>query len=430
MRVLVIGATGLIGSAVVARLIQLGHDVTAVSRDIGSARRRQPEARWLRVDIAREETPEHWLPHLQGIEALVNCAGALQDGPSDTLKGVHTDGIGALFVACEMLGIRRIVHFSAIGVDRETPTALSRTKLAGDQRLMNADLDWVILRPSVVLGRAVYGASALFRALAILPILPVLPNTGSLQVVQLEEVVRTVLHFLDPDSSRRVVLELAGPQRLSFTEIVQEYRRWLGYRSARLVHVPGWIASLIYGAGDLVGRLGWRPPVRSTARHEITRGAIGDPGLWQALTGISPQSLSAALSADPPAVQDRWFAGLYLLKPVIFTVFSLFWIGTGLLSVGPSFRIGVELMEVGEVGPWSAPSVIAGGIADLLIGIGIAVRRFTRPALYAALAISIFYLIAGTILLPKLWLDPLGPMMKIWPIMALNLVALAILRDR
>jgi uncharacterized protein YbjT (DUF2867 family) len=430
LRVLVTGATGLIGSSVVSRLILLGYDVTALSRDVARAKERQPEARWLRIDIARQDTPEHWLPHLQGIEAVVNCAGALQDGPSDTLSGVHTVGIGALFTACEMLGIRRVIHFSAIGVDRETPTAFSRTKLAGDQQLMNADLDWVILRPSVVLGRAVYGASALFRALAILPILPVLPDTGPLQVVQLEEVVRTVLHFLDPRSSPRIVLELAGPQRLSFTEIVQVYRRWLGYRSARTVRVPGWIARLIYGAGDLVGRLGWRPPVRTTARDEITRGAIGDPGPWQDLTGISPQSLSAALSADPPAVQDRWFAGLYLLKPIIFTVFSLFWIGTGLLSVGPSFHIGVELMEEGGAGPWSAPSVIAGGLADLLIGIGVAVRRFTRLALYGALAISIFYLIAGTLLLPGLWLDPLGPMMKIWPIMALNLTALAILRDR
>lgn len=430
MRVLVIGATGLIGSTVVARLISTGHDVTAISRAVARARERQPEAKWQNLDIARQETPEHWIPHLQGIEAVVNCAGALQDGPSDSLNGVHSVGIGPLFAACEALGIRRVIHFSAIGIDRETPTDFSRTKLHGDQKLIASQLDWVILRPSVVLGRPVYGASALFRALAILPILPVMPNTGSLQAVQLEEVVKTALHFLDQGALHRIALDLAGPERLSFSEVVQTYRRWLGYRSARVVHMPAWIAAVIYTAGDLAGRLGWRPPIRSTARYEITRGAIGDPKPWQALTGIVPQSLSAALSAEPSTVQDRWFAGLYLLKPVIFAVLSLFWIGTGLLSVGPSFDIGVELMQVGGAGAWSAPSVIAGGLADLLIGTGIAVRRFSRLALYGALAISILYLIAGTVLLPGLWLDPLGPMMKIWPIMALNLTALAILSDR
>ncbi len=78
----------------------------------------------------------------------------------------------------------------------------------------------------------------------------------------------------------------------------------------------------------------------------------------------------------------------------------------------------------------SGLAVIAGSLVDVAIGIGTAIRRSTRLALYAALAISLFYVIAGTIILPRLWIDPLGPMVKIWPVMVLNLVALAILRDR
>jgi uncharacterized protein YbjT (DUF2867 family) len=123
LRVLVLGATGLIGSAVVGRLIGAGHAVSAISRSTATAKRHQPEANWLSLDIARQVTPEQWLPHLQGVKAVVNCAGALQDGPLDSLKGVHTVGIAALFAACERLGIRRVVHFSAIGVNRATPTA-------------------------------------------------------------------------------------------------------------------------------------------------------------------------------------------------------------------------------------------------------------------------------------------------------------------
>ena len=47
-----------------------------------------------------------------------------------------------------------------------------------------------------------------------------------------------------------------------------------------------------------------------------------------------------------------------------------------------------------------------------------------------ALAISLTYAVIGTVLVPRLWADPLGPMLKIWPVMVLNLVALAILEDR
>ena len=54
----------------------------------------------------------------------------------------------------------------------------------------------------------------------------------------------------------------------------------------------------------------------------------------------------------------------------------------------------------------------------------------SRIALYAAVGISLIYAFAGTWLVPRLWIDPLGPMLKIWPVIALNLVALAILEDR
>jgi hypothetical protein len=47
-----------------------------------------------------------------------------------------------------------------------------------------------------------------------------------------------------------------------------------------------------------------------------------------------------------------------------------------------------------------------------------------------ALALSIAYLVLGTLLLPRLWADPLGPLLKIAPIVALNLAALAVLDDR
>src|SRR5205823_5952120 len=189
MRVLVTGATGLIGGAVVARLIEMGHEVVGIARRTGRARRSMPAAQWLALDIAAMTEVQYWLSCLAGVEAVVNCAGVLQDSPRDSTRGVHVEGISALFAACAQVGVRRVVHFSAIGVDHETPTAFSRTKLEGDRALMRLDLDWVILRPSVVLAPAAYGASALFRGLAALPILPVMPETGLLQVVQLEDVV-------------------------------------------------------------------------------------------------------------------------------------------------------------------------------------------------------------------------------------------------
>lgn len=430
MRIVVTGATGFIGAAIISRLASDGHEIVGVARNVVRARARQPEARWIDFDIARALSPGAWLPHLAGVNAVINCAGALQSGPGDSVEGVHSAGAATLFAACEKASIRRVIHFSAIGVDRETPTEFSRTKLQGDQALMSRDLEWVILRPSVVVGRAAYGGSALFRGLAALPVLPVMPGTAPLQIVQLDEVVETVLCFLGADAPSRIAMELVGPERLTMVEIVGHYRRWLGWKEARLWRMPGWIATLVYRLGDFAGLLGWRPAVRSTAQREIMRGAAGDPAEWTRVTGIAPRPLASVLLAEPASVQDRWFAYLYVLKPVLFTVFALFWIGTGLISLGPGWEIGIGYMLAGGAGALAGPSVVAGALADIMIGMAIAVRRTTRMGLYGALAISLFYAVAGTAILPDLWLDPLGPILKIWPILVLNLVALAILEDR
>lgn len=432
MRVLVTGGYGLIGSAVVARLARGSHQIRATGRDVRAAALRRGDVDWRRCDFGRMLRPEDWRELLDGVDAVVNCVGILDSGGSDTVRDVHVVATVALFNACHAAGIRRVVHFSAIGVEREQPSAFSATKLEADNRLAELDLDWVILRPSVVLGRSAYGASALLRGVAALPgVVPVMPDTAPIQPVMLDDVVATVEFFLRPQAPSRIALDLAGPERLTFTEIALAYRRWLGLPSPRLVNIPPAIAAAIYGAGDLVAMLGWRPPVRSTAAREMRRGAVGDPATWMRTTGIAAASLSGALAKEPASVQEAWFARMYCLKPLMFAVLSWFWIMTGVLALGPGYSYGEALMKEGGVGPaLSVAAIVGGGLLDILIGAGIAFRRTTRAALWVSIGVAILYAVIGTALVPRLWADPLGPMLKIWPVIVLTMVALAIRLDR
>ena len=428
MRILIVGASGLIGSAATSRLAAEGHHVIAAGRRIGPG---LTNVSPLRIDVARANKPDDWTKYLSGVDAVINCAGVLQDSPGNSTAGVHALGVVALFRACERTGIRRVVHLSAVGVDRETPTEFSRTKLAGDQALMALDLDWVILRPSVVVGRSAYGGSALLRGLASLPVLPIMPHTAPLQIVHLDDLVDAIAFFLEPGAPSRCAVEVVGPKRQSFDEAVAVFRKWMRWPRARLVLLPRWLADTIYRLGDAVALLGWQPPIRTTARREMMRGAVGDPSQLTRLTGRAPRDLETELAREPASVQERWFARLYLLKPVIFGMFALFWFTTGIVSLGPGWERGVQLVMEGGTGKTVAMiAVLSGGIADMAIGVAIAFRCTARLGLYVALLISIIYAIVGTILVPSLWLDPLGAMLKIGPIIVFNLVALAILEDR
>jgi uncharacterized protein YbjT (DUF2867 family) len=427
MRVLVTGASGFIGSAIAARLNALQCEVIAVTHRSNTA----TPAAWRHVqrDLAHS-VKKDWLELLEGVDAVVNCIGALQDAPGTSVHRLHHTGLRELFEACLEAGVRRVIHFSAIGVDRATPSEFSASKLAGDTVLSRLDLDWVVLRPSVVVGPAAFGGSALFRGAAALPIVPELPETAPLQIVQLDDVVKTVVFFLNPQSPSKVAIEVCGPERCTFNDVVAVYRRWFGWPPARPFNVPALFGDIPYRMGDVLGWLGWRPAIRSNARLEITRGATGDARPWIELTGIRPETLSEALAARPPSVQERWFAQLYFTKFLVFLTLVLFWVGTGLVSLGPGFDIGMHYMRAAGVEQVAPLGIVLGAVADILIGIGIAFRRSCRIALYGALAVSTFYAVAGTILLPGLWFDPLGPMLKIWPIMALLVVALAIRTDR
>jgi hypothetical protein len=282
----------------------------------------------------------------------------------------------------------------------------------------------------VVVGRPAYGGSALFRGLASLPVFPRPAEAGAVDVVQLDDVAETVARLIEPGAESRVGLDLAGPDRLAFAEIVAAYRRWLGWTEARSFTAPAWLMAIAYRAGDALAWLGWRPPIRTTPGREIRRGATGDNREWRRVTGIEPQSLAAALAANPASVQERWFSRLYLLKPLAIGTFALFWLLTGLISLGPGYRRATDYMLAVGGGALSEPSAIAGGLADIAIAFGIAWRPTAKLALWAAMGLSVLYLAAGTILLPGLWSDPLGPMLKIWPILALNFLCLAILDER
>ncbi|WP_245278955.1 NAD(P)H-binding protein [Mesorhizobium loti] len=165
--VLVLGGYGLIGEAVVGRLVRDGHQVIGLGRDIRDARRRWPAVGWIAADMAQLLTAEDWLPMVAGMDAVVNAAGALQDGPRDRLDAIHRGSVVALVSACEQAGIGRLVQISAIGADLASTNVFFSTKAQGDKAVARSSLEWTILRPGLVIAHAAYGGTALVRACGI-----------------------------------------------------------------------------------------------------------------------------------------------------------------------------------------------------------------------------------------------------------------------
>ena len=193
-----------------------------------------------RVRSSQHEVPADWNALLRDADAVVNCAGALQDSFRDDLEAVHVLAVSALTRACIAAGVRRVVHVSAVGVDSGRGR-FGQTKSAADHALRSTDLDWVILRPGIVLAPAAYGGSALLRGLAAFPgLIPALYPDAVVQIVCVDDVAEAVARSVLPSGPAKVTCDLVASEPTRLGDILLALRAWLGLPPARLIAMPVW----------------------------------------------------------------------------------------------------------------------------------------------------------------------------------------------
>lgn len=426
MRVLVLGAGGFIGAGVATRLHADRHHVVAGARSPEASARRLPHLRWVAADFAHLQTSDAWLPLLNDIDAVVNCVGALQDGRGESLRIAHESGPTALFAACERAGVKRIIHISAVGADPAAGTEYARSKQRTEQRLAESRLDWIVLRPSLVVAREVYGGTALMRGLAGFPfIIPLVGGNALFRPVALADLAAIVSRLLAPGAPSGRVVEVAGPDELSLRELLIAWRRWLGLKAARVIEVPRSLAKPVVWFGDLAAWLGWPSSLRTTSLRQMEFGAAGDPAGLAAIGEGGARRFANHLADEPAGVQDRWHARLYFLRPISVLVLAAYWIVVGLLGFGPARDGAIALLI--EAGFGSAAPAVSDAFHgfDLALGLALLVRRWTQPVAMLMAATCAGYLVAATALIPRLWVDPTAPWLKIFPVIMLALFVAA-----
>ena len=136
------------------------------------------------------------------------------------------------------------------------------------------------------------------------------------------------------------------------------------------------------------------------------------------------------LDEIPASTQERWFARGYLLMPAMVATLSAFWIASGIIGVLDVERAARTIPPGAVPEGMSNMLVIAGAVVDVALGVAILFRPVARLACLGMVATSVVYLAAGTLLTPHLWLDPLGPFVKVVPAIMLAAATAALLEER
>ncbi len=434
MRVLVTGAYGFIGRHVVQALRAAGAEVLGAGRDLDLGQRLLPGTEWRFADFNRLLTAADWRPVLDGVEAIVNLVGILQSTAKDDAHRIQVTATSALFEAAAAAGIRRVVHVSAISAEPEVATDYARTRVAAEARLRELDLDWVIVKPSLVIGEGSYGGTSLLRGVAGLPLVTPVPDAGAgrFQPIAMRDVAEGIARLALSPVPSRVTLYAAGPEPMDVGGLARAYRGWLGFPERPVLKVPLALMRPALWAGDLAARLGSPSALRTASLEQMSYAGTFDPRPFEAALGRPLTALAEILPAGAASVQDRLHARLYFLRPLMQGVLALFWIATGLVTLLPGPRAAAIAMAsaAGLSSAMAGLAVTGGAIADIVAGALMLNARWTRPAGLMQLGLIGLYLIMGTLLQPSLWADPLGPLMKIVPIAALTLAVMALAEER
>jgi uncharacterized protein YbjT (DUF2867 family) len=229
--ILLTGATGTVGSALLRRLTADGQPVRALVRD----QRRLGEQR-VRVQIALGDLsdPASFRNALRGVRTVVHLAASIRDQPRGSIEELNAMATLRLVRAAERAGVKRFLFFSAMNAHHHSPTRFFRAKALAEEAVEESSLDTTIFRPSIIYTPGDPWLTLLDR-LSRLPAVPVSGSGRALyQPVWADDVADAVNNAL---TSTESAYELAGPEVLSYNDMVRTVLR-AAHRRRRLLHVP------------------------------------------------------------------------------------------------------------------------------------------------------------------------------------------------
>ncbi len=230
--ILVTGGTGNLGTELVPLLIRRGHSVRVLTRDPERTRARLAET--ADVTLGDVRSPDTLGNAVRGADAIVSAMTGFAPGAHGP-KAIDYQGNLNLIRAAEAAGVRRFVLVSMHGAAADHPMELGRMKHRAEQALRVSRLDWVILRPNVLmeLWARIVGTPIVTKGKATV----FGRGDNPINFNSAKDVARFIELALSESELSRSVLEVGGPENVTLNQLVERVQQVTGRRAVAR-HVP------------------------------------------------------------------------------------------------------------------------------------------------------------------------------------------------
>ncbi len=249
--ILLTGATGTVGKALLPLLLERGDDLRVLVRDPRGLGRARVDVQLALGDLESLADPHLQRQALRGVDTVIHLAATIRDQPGARVEELNGLATARLLRAAERLGTERFLFFSAMGASEIKRTRFFRAKALAEEAVAASELDTTVFAPSIVYDRGDPWVT-LMRRFSWLPVLPIAGSgMAEFQPIWAADAARCVVTVLEGPGAER--LELAGPQTLTYNEMARTIARAFG-RDRPLVHVPlGIVRSSLVWLRRLVG---------------------------------------------------------------------------------------------------------------------------------------------------------------------------------
>jgi uncharacterized protein YbjT (DUF2867 family) len=294
---LLTGATGLVGSALLRRLVDDGQPVRCLVRD---PRRLGPLRVRVQIALGDLSDPGSFRNAMRGVDTVVHLATVTRDQPRGSIEELTAMATWRMVAAAERTGVERFVFLSALGASGHHPARLMQAKAVAEQAVREAALRSIVVAPSFVYAPGDRWLRLLER-LSRLPVI-LLPGSGGsrCQPIWTEDVAACLMAVLGQNaadsngSGGTSRYELAGPDTLTYDDVIHTMERSIG-RKRPIVHLPAPLASRLL---DVIGHTSVDGVPVTWEEAQLLRGdMLAREGTADAGSlGVEPRPMTAVLS--------------------------------------------------------------------------------------------------------------------------------------